>query len=72
MAMLAREVSLGVSLYRPDELPTEGQGKKLDKLIEIRRFHEYHSHPSRVSQYQRDEEDGGDEFGASQARLFER
>ena len=36
MAMLAR----GVSFYRPDELPTEGQGKKLDKLIEIRRFHE--------------------------------
>ena len=42
MAMLAR----GVSFYRPDELPTEGQGKKLDKLIEIRRFHEYYSHPS--------------------------
>ena len=40
MAMLAR----GVGFYRPDELPTEGQGKKLDTLIEIRRFHEYYSH----------------------------
>ena len=34
MAMLAR----GASFYRPDELPTEGQRKKLDKLIEIRNF----------------------------------
>ena len=42
MAMLAK----GVSFYRPDEMPTEGQGKGLDKLIEIRRFHEYYSHPS--------------------------
>ena len=42
MAMLAR----GVSFYRPDELPTEGQGKKLDKIIEMRRFHEYYSHLS--------------------------
>ena len=32
----------GASFYRPDEIPTEGQGKELDKLIEIRRFHEYY------------------------------
>ena len=42
MAMLAR----GASFYRPDEMPTEGQGKELDKLVEIRRFHEHYSHPS--------------------------
>ena len=36
MAMLAK----GVSFYRPYEMPT------IDKLIEIRRFHEYYSHPS--------------------------
>ena len=41
-----RRQARGVSFYRPDELPTEGQGKKLDKLIEIRRFHDYYSHPS--------------------------
>ena len=37
MAMLAR----GVSFSRPDELPTEEQSKKLDKFIEIRRFHKH-------------------------------
>ena len=34
------------SQLRPDEMSTVGQGRELDKLIEIRRFHEYCSHPS--------------------------
>ena len=46
MAMLAR----GASFYQPDELPDElpeqGQRLNLNKLNEIRRFHEYYSHPS--------------------------
>lgn len=43
MAMLAR----GASFYRPNELPepTE-EGKDLEKVVLIRRFHEYYSHPS--------------------------
>ena len=43
MAMLAR----GVSFYRPDEVPdSTSSPKSFDKLVEIRRFHQYFNHPS--------------------------
>ena len=43
MAMLAR----GASFYRPDELPEPVEpGKDLQKIVKVRRFHEYYSHPS--------------------------
>ena len=42
MAMLAKRASF----YQPDEIPRVGSVEGLDKLSEIRRFHEYYSHPS--------------------------
>ena len=40
--MLAKRASF----YQPDEIPKVGSHAGLDKLTEIRRFHEYYSHPS--------------------------
>ena len=42
MAMLAK----GASFYQPDEVPEQSTHLDLAKLSEIRRFHEYYSHPS--------------------------
>ena len=43
MAMLAR----GISFYRPDEVPDSiSSPKGFDKLVEIRRFHQYFNYPS--------------------------
>ena len=44
MAMLAKRASF----YQPDEIPRVGPVEGLDKLSEIRRFHEYYSHPSLI------------------------